>query len=127
MAYCNNCGNQLDENAKFCGVCGTKTEQFANSAAPVFTAEPAPARASGVLNVKALVWSIINLLACCMPLGVASLILTILAKDAPTVEEEAKKLKTAKTLNLVGTIGAVVFYFAYVVLIVLITMMESGF
>jgi hypothetical protein len=60
-----------------------------------------------------------------MPLGVASLILTILAKDAPTVEEEAKKLKTAKTLNLVGTIVGVVYIIGCFFLGIIIGLSES--
>jgi len=113
MAYCSNCGTKLDENAKFCLACGTPTEQTENTetVAPSFEdTTPAPAKASGVLNVGQLVWSIINLIACCMPLGIAGLLMTIFAKDAPSAEEEAKKLKTAKTCNLIGTIGGAVWF-----------------
>ena len=105
MAYCSNCGAKLEENAKFCLACGTPVEQTETTDAPVADATPAPAKASGNLNVAQLVWSIINLILCCMPLGIAGLILTIFAKDAPSAEEEAKKLKTAKTCNLIGSIG----------------------
>lgn len=38
MAYCNNCGAQLDEGAKFCPSCGTvqgSAQQNASQAAPV--------------------------------------------------------------------------------------------
>ena len=117
MAYCSNCGTKIDENAKFCLACGTPTEQTENTetVAPSFEdTTPAPAKASGVLNTAQLVWSIINLVVCCMPLGIAGLIMTIFAKDAPTAEEEAKKLKTAKTCNLIGTIGSAVFYILYI-------------
>ena len=128
MAFCTNCGKQLDENAKFCLACGTPTAQTENSTttntapvedatiAPVEEAVPAPAKASGVLNMGMLVWAIINLISCCTPLGIAGLILTILAKDAPSAEEEAKKIKTAKTCNLIGTIGG----FVYIVFCVII-------
>ena len=113
MAYCSNCGVKLEDNAKFCLSCGTPTEQTENTetVAPSFEdTTPAPAKASGVLNVGQLVWSIINLIACCMPLGIAGLLMTIFAKDAPSAEEEAKKLKTAKTCNLIGTIGGAVYF-----------------
>lgn len=110
MAFCSNCGTQIEDNAKFCPFCGTQAGQAENSAANTFQfEEPKPARSSGILNTKMLVWAIINLVACCTPLGIASLILTILAKDAPSAEDEAKKLKTAKTCNLIGTIGGVVY------------------
>ena len=119
MAYCSNCGTKLEENAKFCLACGTPTEQTENNSnADSFeNTTPAPAKASGNLNVAQLVWSIINLIACCMPLGIVGLVMTIFAKDAPSAEEEAKKLKTAKTCNLIGTIGGVVIYILYLVLV----------
>ncbi len=141
MAFCKNCGLELDEGTGFCPNCGTKqapataqndtaaqndaqAQNNTNSdqnfgtvnegAAPQpgfdpnsFSA-PIPPKASGVLNVAQLVWAIINLLCCCTPLGIAALILTVMAKDAPTAEEEAKKLKTAKTCNIIGTVGGVV-------------------
>ena len=111
MAFCSNCGKQLEENAKFCPACGTKTETSGETAEiPVeqafATETPAPAKASGKLDLQMLIYSIINTVILCLPLGIASLILTILAKDAPTAEEEAKKLKTAKTCNIIGTLIA---------------------
>ena len=113
MAFCSNCGTQLEENAKFCPFCGTKTEQTESSTVDTFhTEEVPPARASGILDTKMLIWSIINLVACCTPLGIASLILTILAKDAASAEKEAKTLKTAKTCNWIGTIGGIVYVVA---------------
>lgn len=111
MAYCSNCGKQLEEIAKFCPACGAKTETSGETAEiPVeqasATETPAPAKASGKLDLQMLIYSIINTVMLCLPLGIASLILTILAKDAPTAEEEAKKLKTAKTCNIIGTLIA---------------------
>ena len=118
MAFCKNCGAELDEGAKFCASCGTAqaeeekatTENAAEEKVeiPEYVAPDMPPKASGVLNVAQLVWSIINIIMCCMPLGVVALIFTITAKDAPSTEEEAKKLKTAKTCNLIATIGGVV-------------------
>lgn len=124
MAYCKNCGVALEENAKFCATCGASQEETV--AAEITTEEivaPAPKKASGNLNIAQLVWSIINLVACCTPLGIAGLILTIIAKDAPSAEDEAKKLKAAKTCNLIGTIGGIIisilYIAAYIALIVL--------
>jgi uncharacterized membrane protein YvbJ len=124
MAYCSNCGTKLEENAKFCLACGTPTEQTENNinATSFESTTPAPAKASGNLNVAQLVWSIINLVVCCMPLGIAGLVMTIFAKDASTAEEEAKKLKTAKTCNLIGTIGSAVFYVLYFAFILILAL-----
>ena len=128
MAYCSNCGTKLEENAKFCLACGTPTEQTENSTtintAPVEEATPAPAKASGVLNMGMLIWAIINLISCCTPLGIAGLVLTILAKDAPSAEEEAKKLKTAKTCNLIGTIGGAVYILGCIIVGVIVGLAE---
>ncbi|MBR5187636.1 MAG: zinc-ribbon domain-containing protein [Clostridia bacterium] len=128
MAYCSNCGSKLEENAKFCLACGTPTEQTENSTtintAPVEEATPAPAKASGVLNMGMLIWAIINLISCCTPLGIAGLVLTILAKDAPSAEEEAKKLKTAKTCNLIGTIGGAVYILGCIIVGVIMGLAE---
>jgi uncharacterized membrane protein YvbJ len=124
MAYCKNCGVALEENAKFCATCGASQEETvaAEITTEEITAEeivaPAPKKASGNLNIAQLVWSIINLIACCGPLGIAGLVLTIIAKDAPSAEDEAKKLKAAKTCNLIGTIGGAVITVLYTVIVV---------
>ena len=31
MAYCKNCGNEIEDNAKFCSVCGASQKDDANS------------------------------------------------------------------------------------------------
>ena len=121
MAYCKNCGVALDENAKFCSTCGASQEE--ETVVAEITSEeivtPEPKKASGKLNIAQLVWSIINLVACCGPLGIAGLILTIIAKDAPSAEDEAKKIKVAKTCNLIGTIGGIIISILYIAMIVL--------
>ena len=118
MAYCTNCGNNIEDGVNFCPFCGAQ-QNTADKGPEINFDEPQINKASGQLNVTQLVWSIINLLACCTPLGIAGLILTILAKDAPSAEDEASKLKTAKTCNLIGTIGAGVLILLYVILIAL--------
>ncbi len=71
---------------------------------------PIPQKASGVLNVASLVWSIINLICCCQFLfGIIALVMTVMAQSAATAEEEAKKLKTARIMNILGTIFGVIF------------------
>lgn len=134
MAFCSNCGTKLEENAKFCSSCGASTETSSEAvsapveqATEILSAEPAPAKASGTLNMGMLIWAIINLVSCCMPLGIAGLLFTIFAKDAPSAEEEAKKLKTAKTCNLIGTIGGVVYIVFCVVIGIIAGLAESGY
>ena len=69
-----------------------------------------------VNNTPMLIWAILNILFCCMPLGIWSLILSINANKKPSYEEAAQALKTAKTVNLVGTIGGLVFQIIYIIM-----------
>ena len=99
--FCRQCGTNNDENAKYCVSCG----------------EPMVEQVTGTivsqkreLCVGQLIWSIISLVFLFMPLGIASLILTITAQDAKTDEDEANALKKAKTCNIIATVLASVFY-----------------
>ena len=130
MAFCTNCGKELKSDEKFCPACGTAQAAAAQndgtSNVPPIVNIPTPGGFKGrTLNTGLLIWSILNLVFCCMPLGVASLIMTVLAKDAPTEEEESKKLKTAKICNLIGTIGSVVFYVVYFILVIALGLLGS--
>ena len=120
MAYCSKCGNLLEENVNTCPSCGAAQNA---ASTPVIATEQ---RASGTLNVLHLVWAIINLLLCCTPLGIAGLIMTILAKDAPSAEEEVKKLKSAKICNLIGTIGGALVVIVYIMIVVVGAIASSG-
>ena len=107
MAYCKNCGTQLDDQATFCHSCGT-----AQNAAPVQNAynpnqnvynpvAPAPVDNGGFW------W---GALGCCVP--IVGLILFLVWKDT--------KPKTAKSAGkgaLISVILTVVFYIIYFILI----------
>jgi uncharacterized membrane protein YvbJ len=113
MPFCRNCGHELDENTKFCPECGTnqeiskdnaKAENFTVDTSSIFgDTEPVIPPASGKLNVGLLVWSILNIVFCCLPLAIVSLVFTTTAKDAANAQEEAKKLKVARTCNIINT------------------------
>lgn len=132
MLYCKNCGGQIPDDAKFCTFCGTNQSESTSGTTNVNTttaetvdldfSTPETAAPSGKLNVGYLIWSIINLLCCCTPLGIAGLIFVIMAKDAVSLEEENKKIKTSKICNLIGTIVGVVTVVLYVVLIVILAL-----
>ena len=72
-----------------------------------------------------LVWAIINIVACCTPLGIASLVFVIVAQSASTAENEASNLKIAKILNIIGTSVMAVFVVLYVIFFVII-LVASG-
>ena len=67
---------------------------------------PTPTKRS--FNTLQIVWAIINLILCCMPLGIAALVCTVLAKYADTDESEKKNLKAARVCNIIATIIGVV-------------------
>ncbi len=80
----------------------------------------------GLNTTPYLVWSILNILFCCWPLSIWSLILSINANKKPTLELAQADLKKAKTICLIATIGGAVFYAIYFVLILISAMAESG-
>ena len=97
MAYCKNCGNQLDDQVAFCPNCGT-----AQNAAPIQTpAAPAPVDKGGFW------W---GALGCCIP--IVGLILFLVWKDT--------KPKTAKSAGkgaLISVILAVIIYVIYFIVL----------
>ena len=114
MAYCKKCGAQIDNDAVYCPSCGANQgESFTGM---TFNNDAGLDRASGTINIGQMIWAIINLISCCQILGIVSLIMVVLAKDAPSAQDEAKKLQIAKTCNLIGTIGGVIVIIAYIVI-----------
>ncbi len=157
MRYCNNCGENITEEAKFCPTCGTNladSKQAVDYKPPVtetpiqdntkattpqapvnpensnyipynpynsnFYQQPEIEKSSGKINVGMLVWSIINTLSCCTPLGIISLIFTIIATSASSAAEEKSKVKTALILNIIGTASFFIIIVLYIVLFVLL-------
>ena len=116
MAFCPNCGNNLEENAKFCPSCGANLN---NNTTPEPIIFDVPQNKPRSLNVGMLIWSIINCLMCCMPLGVVSLIFTILAKDAENDETEKKKLNVAKLCNIINNVAVGLIVIIYVIMVVI--------
>ncbi|MBQ8731357.1 MAG: hypothetical protein IJY82_00820 [Oscillospiraceae bacterium] len=120
MALCTSCGSPIEEGSDICTQCGAAVEA-APAAEVVLEAVPVEDAAEAAVETPAprklatgqLVFSIINIvLGCCscggFIFGVISLILTIVAKNAQTDEDAAKKLKIAKILNIIGIIVTVV-------------------
>lgn len=72
---------------------------------PVYTPYPAVPNNGNPKNYTGLlVWSIVNLVCCCLPLGIVGLVFTVTSKNEMTAEAQEKKLKNAFICNLIGTI-----------------------
>ncbi len=105
MAYCKKCGAQIDGDAVYCPSCGANQgESFSGM---TFN-DTGLDRSSGKINIGQMIWAIINLVTCCQILGIVSLVLVVLAKDAPSAQDEAKKVRGAMICNLIGTVGGIV-------------------
>lgn len=132
MAFCKQCGSQLNDDDRFCPNCGATVESESNEGVgnnngnvnPVQNnangADPlnysTPEGTGRKMNTGMLVWSIINIVLCCAPLGVWALVMTIMAKNATSDEEMQKKLKIAKVVNIISAIvGAVMFVISFIV------------
>ena len=89
MAYCKNCGNQIDDKAAICLNCGVAQEQ-----------KPA------VVDNGGFGW---GALGCCIPL--VGLILFLIWKDT--------KPKTAKAAGTGALISAIVGFLYYIVVVVI--------
>lgn len=111
MAYCTNCGNEINENAPVCANCGTAQPQAQGYSQPqdysyVQSEQPEVVDKGGFL------W---GLLGCCVP--VVGLILFLVWKDT-----KPKTSKSAGIGALVGVISVVLIYVLFIVLGVVVGM-----
>ena len=126
MSFCRNCGKKLNESDAFCFSCGAKQElsaegRCASSAQQASPIIHMPVRtSSGSVNVGLLIWSIFNLIFGGAALGIVSLVMTILASSATTLEDEEQKLKVAKICNLIASILIALVVFFYAAMFILI-------
>ncbi len=128
---CRNCGNDIDKNENFCRNCGAPAE--ASDQSSEVKPEPTPIvdtygsvtpeqppKPFGI-NTSMLIWSIINIVCCCTPLGVAGLVFNILAGNTADQKEYDDKQKYAKICNIIGTAGGalvLIFYIIYMIALV---------
>lgn len=124
MAFCSQCGANVPENVNQCPQCGAAMNAAPQNNIPQgnpYQAYPQGTAPTGQMNTGLLVWSIISLVLCCLPLGIVALVFTINAKNAPTAEEEAKKLQTAKICNIVslvlGVVGIILYFTVFAAII----------
>ena len=124
MAFCRNCGTELGEEQKFCVNCGAAVEpEIKQEDQPAPEAPEAPKKMG--LNIKMLVWSIVNTVLCCQILGIIALVFTILAGENADLETAKKYLKTAKVLNIVG-IACILVYILLLIVYFVVMIIGGG-
>lgn len=97
MAYCKNCGTEINDNALVCVNCGAVQNQNPNGDYGV-NGQPAPADNNGFL------W---GLLGCCVP--IVGLVLFLVWKDT--------KPKTAKAAGIGALVSVVISVVYYVLML----------
>jgi len=130
---CSNCGKSISSaDQEFCDGCGTRLSQQSQAPTQQVNYQPTqPAQQSfqqkppELNNTKQLVFAIINLLCCCFPLGIVSLIFAITAKSEPTAEAQQKKLKTSMTCSIIGIIVGALAIVIYLIIMILIPFLTS--
>ena len=120
MKNCKYCEKELLDEAIVCPECGCSQEEEI-------------VKPSGRLRVGSMVWSIFNLYFANLPLGLVSLLMTILAKFSRDEAEERQCLKAAKICNIISTVLLVLsvifivsFYLLYFVIYFFIMMAAMG-
>lgn len=131
MMKCPKCGYDVPDGAKFCPQCSNPMSSDPSQAQPGaidpqsmynysqpnysqpgYNQPPyynAPQNTQPKNATGMMVWAILNLIFCCLPLGIAGLVLTAGSKnDPPEVQE--KKIKNAMICNIIGTVGGVLVY-----------------
>lgn len=93
MAFCKNCGKEIDDNAVVCVNCGSSQQQIPQ-----------------VVDNGGFGW---GLLGCCIP--IVGLVLFLVWRDT-----KPKTSKAAGIGALVSVVGSIVFYIIYFVIIALI-------
>jgi predicted RNA-binding Zn-ribbon protein involved in translation (DUF1610 family) len=127
IMYCSHCGTVVEENVRFCPNCGNPPQhqniQQQNLQQPYMLPTyitPPP---------DYLIWSILSLVFCCVPLGIVALIYSIQCKSAIAAgryNDAVKHSKTAFQWNLVSLIAGILIGILYVGIAVIGVISENG-
>lgn len=126
--FCTHCGGEVKEGQKFCTNCGAPIERQAPAPRPATYQEPAfessysepvysapgyrpsfneplvPYSTGGLIA-----WSILNILCCCLPLGIVSLVMACNINNATSAADQRNRVKNTKTWCIIGTVVGVIF------------------
>ncbi len=104
MAYCTNCGTQLEEGSQHCPFCGTPVSQAAAGSSYSYSAQQTPTKQSNDTGNM-----LYGVLGCCVPL--VGLILFLVWKDT-----QPKDAKAAGIGALISVICVIAFYVLIIIL-----------
>ena len=130
MGYCNNCGNELKDGAKFCEHCGAPVDvakepvsEYAEQTVEYYTEAPVVnTPEQDAMAKSAMIMSIVGL--ALSELGIPGIIISAIAKGkvkkATAAGATGGKLKVARILSTIGIILSIVmtiFWIFYIVAI----------
>lgn len=127
--FCANCGQQVPDGSPSCQNCGVHFAGAAAAPPPPAYGTPPPAYGPPAPQVPDyLVWSILELLFCCLPFGVVGLVYSIqanTAKAAGRYQEAMSNAEKAKNFLIYGMIGWAVMVVLYIGIIILGVVAEN--
>ena len=130
--FCTNCGNPISEQAVACMSCGASPvghRRFCRQCGAALNAEQvvcvrcgSPVSTSPMRNAPMgnysgepvsdhLVWSIITTLLCCMPVGIAAIVFSVMCKNdlaAGRYDSAARNSNIAFYCNIGGLVGGII-------------------
>lgn len=101
--YCRNCGKELAENNQFCTYCGVRRGSQSEYASPALSPEGKGAA------VSALVWGIVAVVVCQLPLGfIFGIIGQNKVREAEKMGIENGMVKAGRVMSLIGLIVGII-------------------
>lgn len=120
MAFCGNCGNQLEDGAKFCPKCGQATDGSTNQQPQYKTQEQ---EVPPIKPDSNMLLAILSTIFCCLPTGIYAIILANKVDSlyyAGAYDEAEEAANGAKKWSIIGAVLAIVGILFYVIFFVLL-------
>lgn len=101
--YCRNCGREIADHVRFCTYCGTDRNQ------PVYSAAPSLSPEANNTATAALVWGIVAVVFCQLPLGfIFGIVGQNKVREAEKMGIENGMVKAGRIMSLIGLIVGIV-------------------
>ena len=134
--YCNKCGRELSDGARFCLSCGAEQQtEYRESTAtetPEVNAEPIeeqkPAKVWTVFSTIGKILGIVAICICWIPmmygvvLGVPGIVFSCLGRKAQT-EQAEKNFKIGLTLSIIAIVFTI---FSFIIYIIVVAVLQLG-